>query len=130
MTLDEALQDLQTLRTVAAGLSRERDAIHVLLAAYYQTGCRWHETGVSRGLREAILQKEGRRVDGRIKRKVFRFLIELTCRADAKLKSRYSNALEFARLRGCSPEELVGFVKRNGIEQCAKRYVAYRKRLA
>jgi hypothetical protein len=130
MDPDEAGQDLQTLRTVAGGLTRERDAIYVLLAAIYEVGQKWRSRGVSKKFREAILRKEGVSVDRRAKRSVFRLLIELTYSKGVKLRSRYANALEYARLRDCSTAEVGGFLRSRGIEKCARKYVAYRKQLA
>jgi hypothetical protein len=127
MDPDEASQDLQTLRIVAGGLTRKRDAIYVLLVAIYLVGLKWLNRGVSPTFREIILQKEGVRVDRRAKRRVFRLLIELAYPIETKLRSRYANALEYARLRDCPSAEVGAFLRSKGIERCAKRYVAYRE---
>jgi hypothetical protein len=127
MNLDEARQDLQTLRTVAGGLTRKRRDIYVLLAAIYQVGGKWRNRGADKTFREELLEKEGVRVDRRAKKTIFRLLIELTYPIETKLKSRYVNALECARLRGCPDVKVADFLISNGIERCAKRYVAYRK---
>ena len=125
MDINEALQDLLRIKSVAAGMTRKRDDVYVLLAAIYQTGRKWLKRGVSRALRDAILKHEKVRVDRRTTRKVFRFLIELTCMIDTKLKSRYANALRYAQAHDCPPTDLTGFLKRRGgIEKCANKFVA------
>jgi len=128
MTIDEALQDVQTIKSVAAGLTRKRDDIYVILTVIYRTGRKWLNRGVSHTLQDAILEHEQIRADRRAKRNVFRFLIEITCRVEIKLRSRYANALQYARVRNCVPSGLTDFIKRKGgIEECAKKYIAHKK---
>ena len=127
MDIIEALQDLQTVKSVAAGMTRRRNDVYVLMTEIYRIGRKWLNRGVSRALRDAILEHEKVRVDRRTTRKVFRFLIELTCSLDTKLKSRYANAMEYARLRDCPATELTEFLKKDGIEKSAKKYIAHRK---
>jgi hypothetical protein len=126
---EEVRQDLRALRTVADGLTRERDAIYLLLVAVYRAGRQWRHN-VSAALARRILTEDKMiRVDRRATRNVFRFLVEFTCqKMDVKLRSRYSNALGFAHLSNCEPANLRAFMKSNGgIEQCAKKYLRHRR---
>jgi hypothetical protein len=127
MNPDEARQDLQTLRTVAGGMTRRRDAIYVLLVATFEIGQKWRNRGANKTFREEVLRKEGVRIDRRAKKTIFRLLIELTYTIDIKLKSRYANALEYARLSDCPSASVGDFLRSKGIDRCAKRYVALRK---
>ena len=130
MNIDEALQDVQTIKSVAAGLTRKRDDIYVILTVTYRVGRKWLNGHLSHRLQDAILEREKVRVDRRARRKVFRFLIELACPVDTKLRSRYANALQYARLRYCPLERLTGFIKsKGGIEECAKKYIAHKKKV-
>lgn len=128
MDPDEASQDLKTLRSVAGGLTPKHGAIYVLLVAIYQVGRKWRNRGASKTFREELLQREGVRVDRRVKKTIFRLLIELTYPIGTKLKSRYANALEYARLHDCPSAGVGDFLRSRGIERCAKRYVAYRRK--
>jgi hypothetical protein len=131
MNTDEALRDVQTIKSVAAGMTRSRDGVYVLMTEIYRIGSEWIKGGLSNELRTAVLYHERIQVDRRAKRNVFRFLIEVTYRVDKKLRSRYANALRYARMRGCLPTGLSDFIKRNGgIEKCAKKYIAHRRKLA
>ena len=58
MNIDEALQDVQTIKTVAAGLTRKRDGIYVLLTVIYRIGHKWIKGGLSRALRDAVADHE------------------------------------------------------------------------
>jgi hypothetical protein len=128
MDIDEALQDVQTIKSVSAGLTRKRDSVYVLMTAIYRVGRKWLSRGLSHALQDAILEHEKVRVDRRARRKVFRFLIEIGFRVDMQRRSRYANALEYARVRNCMPAGLTDFIKRNGgIEECAKKYIAHKK---
>jgi hypothetical protein len=126
MNIDEALQDVQTIKTVAAGLPRKRDSIYLLLTVIYRIGGKWCKNHVSATMRDAVAVHEGIKVDLRAKRNVFRFLIEITYRVEIKLRSRYANALRYAWVRHCSPAGLTDFIKcAGGIEACAKKYKKY-----
>ena len=126
MNIDRALQDVQTIKSVAAGLPRKRDSIYVLLTVIYRIGGNWRKSHVSAATRDAVAAHEGIKVDRRAKRNVFRFLIEITYRVEIKLRSRYVNALRYARARNCLPAGLTDFIKSaGGIEECAKKYKKY-----
>jgi hypothetical protein len=128
MELAEAIQDLEEIRAVAAGLKRTRKGIYILLAIIYRIGLKWLKEKVSKELREEILKSEGRSLDLRTKRSVFRFLIELRYPTKAALKSRYANVLHFARTNHCLPEDLRAFVKdKGGLDDCSKKCIAWRK---
>jgi hypothetical protein len=130
MNIDEALQEVQTIKSVAAGLTRKRDDVYLLMTATYRIGCKWRECHVSAALRDAVTAHEEIRVDHRAQRNVFRFLIELAWSVKIKLRSRYANALQYARVRNCVPSGLTDFIKRNGgIEECAKKYIAHKKKV-
>jgi hypothetical protein len=130
MNIDRALQDVQTIKSVAAGLPRKRDSIYVLLTVIYRIGGNWRKSHVSAATRDAVAAHEGIKVDRRSKRNVFRFLIEITYRVEIKLRSRYANALRYARARNCLPAGLTDFIKgKGGIEECAKKYIAHKKKV-
>jgi hypothetical protein len=130
MNIDRALQDVQTIKSVAAGLPRKRDSIYVLLTVIYRIGGNWRKSHVSAATRDAVAAREGIKVDRRAKRNVFRFLIEITYRVEIKLRSRYANALRYARARNCLPAGLTDFIKSaGGIEKCAKKYIAHKKKV-
>src|ERR1700733_10156877 len=54
MDLNEALQDVETIRTLAAGMSRKRDGIYPVLAGTYGIGRKWLESGLAREMRDAV----------------------------------------------------------------------------
>jgi len=129
MDIHEAHRDVETIRAVTAGLSRKRDAVYVALALIYRTGHKWLKGGQAKELRDAIIILEEVKVDPRVKRKLFRFLIEVGWPAlETKLRSRYANALRYAWAHHCPIAGLATFIKnKGGIEKCANRYVAQRK---
>ena len=130
MDIKEVLQDVQTIKTVAAGLTRKRDDVYLLMTVIYRIGQKWLKLRVPGALRDAVAAHEEIRVDRRTKKYVFRFLIELACSVNKKLRSRYANALQYARLCHCPLEGLTEFIKRNGgIEECAKKYIAHKKKV-
>lgn len=65
MDYDEAVQDVQMLKGVAAGLTRKRDDIHVFIAAIHRVGGKWLKRGVSRALRSKVMWHEGVHLDPR-----------------------------------------------------------------
>jgi hypothetical protein len=73
MNIDEALQDVQAIKTVAAGMPRKRDGIYVLLTAIYRVGRKWLKPRMSAKLRDAIADHEKIRIDHRTNNNVFRF---------------------------------------------------------
>ena len=48
MDIHEAQRDINTIRAVAAGLSRKRDAVYVLLRQIYVVGHKWVKSGQPR----------------------------------------------------------------------------------
>jgi hypothetical protein len=132
MDVDEALQDIEMIRTTVAGLSRKRDAVYVGLTQIYAVRWNWAKSGKAKEMRDAVIKQEKLRIDGRAKKRLLRFLIEVGWpRLDPKLRSRYTNALRYALLKKCPTEQLAAFIKHNrGIEKCAEKHLAYcRKRL-
>ncbi len=129
MDVHDAQRDINTIRAVALGLSRKRDAVYVLLTQIYATGHKWAKSGQAKGLRDAVILLEEIRIDPRAKRRIFRFLIEVGWPAlDRKLRSRYANALRYASSKNCPTAKLTTFLKsEGGIEKCANRYVAEQK---
>jgi hypothetical protein len=128
----QSLSDIELIFAVAAGLTRKRDSIYLLLTEIYSVGRSWLKGGrdQARETRDAAIQSLGIRVDRRAKRNVFRFLIEVGCRAvDKKLRPRYANALRYAYSHDCPPKNLITFLKsRGGIEQCAKRFLMRKRK--
>jgi hypothetical protein len=51
MDVHEAQRDINTIRAVAAGLSRKRDAVYVLLSEIYLVGHKWARSGKAKELR-------------------------------------------------------------------------------
>jgi hypothetical protein len=41
MDIKEALQDVKTIKTVAAGLTRKRDDVYLLMTVTYRIGKKW-----------------------------------------------------------------------------------------
>lgn len=125
--VDEALRDVQTIRTLAGGLSRKRDAIYLLLMEIYRIGRRWIKSNHAREMRDAVIYHENLLIDRRARKNVFRFLIEVGYPVKVTFRSRYTNALRYAHAHDCSDANLTGFLKsRGGIEKCDKRYRAQR----
>jgi hypothetical protein len=126
----EPLRDIEMIRTTVAGLSRKRDAVYVALTQIYSIHRKWAQSGRAKEMAEAVIIHETPRIDGRVRKSLFRVLIEAGWRGlDGKLRSRYTNALKYALLKRCSTEQLTAFIKGNGgIEKCAQRYLAYRRR--
>ena len=130
MDIKEALQDVQTIKSVAAGLTRKRDSVYVLMTAIYQVAHKWLKPRMSAELRDAIADHEKIRLDHRTNKNIFRFLVEVASPLDIKQRSRYTNALRYAWLRHCHLERLTEFIKRKGgIEECAKKYIAHKKKV-
>ena len=130
MNIDEALQDVQRIKSVAAGLTRKRDSVYVLMTAIYQVAHKWLKPRMSAELRDAIADHEKIRLDHRTNKNIFRFLVEVASPLDIQQRSRYTNALRYAWLRHCPLEGLTEFIKRNGgIEECAKKYIAHKKKV-
>jgi hypothetical protein len=125
--VDEALRDVQTIRTLAAGLSRKRDGIYLLLMEVYRIGRRWIKTGYAREMRDAFIHFENLLIDRRAKKNVFRFLIEVGYPVKVKYRSRYADALRYAHANYCADANLTPFIKsKGGIEECAKAFRAQR----
>jgi len=126
----EPRRDIEMIRTTVAGLSRKRDAVYVALNQIYSTRRKWANSGQAKELAAVVIKHQILKIDRRAMKSLFRFLIEVGWPGlDKKQRSRYANALRYARLKKCSPEKLTGFIKANGgIEKCAKRYVAYRRK--
>jgi hypothetical protein len=130
MNINEALQDVQTIKIVAAGLTRKRDDIYLLMMTIYQVGLKWLKPRMSAELRDAIADHEKIRHDHRTNKNIFRFLVEVASPLDIQQRSRYTNVLRYAWLRHCPLEGLTEFIKRNGgIEECAKKYIAHKKKV-
>ena len=114
--------DLQRLRSVNSGLSRSKDAILIYLAEIYRTGEKLRyskKTVVLSQLNQIGIKLPDRRVT----KSPYRLLLELTCDVNVKLKSRYANALNYARRRRWDASELKAKIKaQGGIENCARAY--------
>jgi hypothetical protein len=111
--------DVHRLKAVYAGLPRTRDAIFLYLEEAYRIAQQWwnRKAEVIRQI-PAIRAKP---LDRRISKTPARLLIELTCTGDVRLKSRYSNALSFARKHQCSVGALKPFIKnKGGLEECGR----------
>lgn len=120
--------DLKRLTAVFSGLSRQKDAILTYLEEVYRTAASWRSLN-----RKMVLQHVseiiGRKLDRRVTRTANRLLVELTCKSDIKLKSRYANALEFARMKECDASQVMRFIReREGIEKCSRAYVNRKRR--
>jgi hypothetical protein len=126
------LEEIQRLRVIAAGLSRKRDGIYLLLVEIYDVGRDWLERGQAEKIRRALVQLGKSHVDRRLRRNAFRFLVEQSCSAANKtVRSRYANALRYASAHHCPSSRLPEFIKsRGGIEECDRRFRALRRRKA
>ena len=129
MDANEAIRDIETIRRVAKGLSRQRDDVYLLMIVIYRVGQKWITSNQAKEMRRSVIQQLKLRIDRRARKSVFRFLIEVTYPVDVKLRSRYANALHYAHAHKCPPDDLPGFLKsKGGIEGCAKRYIMMRPR--
>ena len=54
MDVDEALQDIEMIRTTVAGLSRKRDAVYVGLTQIYAVRGKWAKSGEAKEMRDAV----------------------------------------------------------------------------
>ena len=129
MDVDEAIRDIQKIRAIAAGLSRSPDDIYLVLSEIYGVGRKWLKSGQVWEIRDGVIQRMGLRFDRRVKKRLFRFLIEVGYDVNVKLCSRYANALRYAHAHGCPRDNLREFLKsRGGIEKCDRRFRARQKR--
>lgn len=124
------LEEIQKLRVIAAGLSRRRDGIYLLLGEIYDVARDWLECGQAEKIKLALIQLRKSRIDRRLRRNAFRFLVEQSCPAVNKtVRSRYANALRYAFAHHCPGSRVTEFIKsRGGIEECDKRFRALRRR--
>jgi hypothetical protein len=128
MDANKAIRDVETIRRVAKGLSRQRDDVYLLMTVTYRIGRKWINSGQAKEMRNLIIQQLNLRIDPRVKKSVLRFLVEIGYPGGVKLRSRYANALRYAYAHKCRPDDLPGFLKsRGGIEGCAKRYIMMRR---
>ena len=129
MDVDEAILDIQKIRAIAAGLSRSPDDIYLVLSEIYGVGRKWLKSGQVWEIRDGVIRRMGLRFDRRVKKRLFRFLIEVGYDVNVKLCSRYANALRYAHAHGCPRDSLREFLKsRGGIEKCDKRFRARQKK--
>ena len=112
--VDEALRDVQTIRTLAAGLSRKRDGIYLLLMEIYRIGRRWIKSKHAKEMRDAVIYHENLLIDRRARKNVFRFLIEVGYPVKVTFRSRYTNALRYAHAHDCPDGKFDGFPKKRG----------------
>jgi hypothetical protein len=127
MDIDEALRGIAKIRAIAAGLSRSPDDIYLVLSEVYSVGCSWLKSGQAKEIRDGVIRRMGLRCDRRVKKRLFRFLIEVGYDVNVKLRSRYANALRYAH--DCPCDSLREFLKsRGGIEQCDKRFRVQQKK--
>jgi hypothetical protein len=128
MDVDEASRDIQKIRAIAAGLSRSPDDIYLVLSEIYGVGRKWLKSGQASEIRDGVIQRMGLRFDRRVKKRLFRFWIEVGYDVNVKLRSRYANALRYAHAHDCPRGSLREFLKsRGGIEKCDKRFRARQK---
>lgn len=79
---------------------------------------------------ETLLKAKHQQMHHNVKKNSFRILIELTSGwIDARLKSRYANALMFAHIKEAKPTGIIKFMKKHGgIQKCDKKCRAILKR--
>jgi hypothetical protein len=123
------LEEIRRLRDIAAGLSRRRDGIYLLLGEIYDVARDWLERGQTEKIKLALIQLTNNHIDRRLRRNAFRFLVEQSCPAVNKtVRSRYANALRYAFALHCPGSRLREFIKsQGGIEECDKRFRALRR---
>jgi hypothetical protein len=126
------LEEIQRLRVIAAGLSRRRDGIYLLLVEIYSVARDWLQRGQAEKIKLALIQLRQSHIDRRLTRNAFRFLVEQSRLAVNKtVRSRYANALRYASAHHCPGSRLTTFIKsRGGIEECDRRFRALRRRKA
>ena len=129
MDHNEALRDVQTIRTLAKGLSRTRDSIYLLLKEIYRVGRKWLKSNKAKELRDAVIGLKSFRIDSRARKNIFRFLIEVGYPVRKTYRSRYANALRYAHAHNCPSENLARFItSRGGIEECDKLFRALQRK--
>jgi len=115
--------EVRRLEAFYNGLSRGKDQILLYLAEVYKTAKRMRaqkKSDVLRQLRDDLRLT----LDARVSSTSYRLLIELTSKCDIKLKSRYANALMFARHMQWTSAQLQHLIAENGgIEKCARAYL-------
>jgi hypothetical protein len=120
--------EIKRLQAIYKGLSREKTQVLLYLAEVYKSAGQLRTQKKSDVLRQ-IRDYSHLTLDARISSTPYRLLIELTCTCDIKLKSRYANALMFARLKRCTASQLKLFIKAyGGIEKCACAYLLEKRR--
>ena len=122
--------DVLRLKTVYAGLPRTRDSSFLYLEELYKISEEWRGKKRAEVIRQ-IPAIQAKPLDRRISKTPARLLIELTCPCDVRLKSRYSNALNFARKHQCSASALKRFIKnKGGLEKCARKHLQQKRQSA
>jgi hypothetical protein len=131
MTFEEARRDVEMLLRLKAGIDRKRDSILTLFTSIYSVALKWRKEADPLSKLRADIAKERGIKDGRLKKRTLRLLLAILYPKDSKLASRYSNALRYALLKKCAPNNLAAFIRQNGgIEACDRKYRAHmRKRL-
>jgi hypothetical protein len=113
---------LHRLRSVYSGLPRAKDGILIYLEEVFRAA----EEMRAQKRRDVLHQIHGsthKTLDRRITKSPYRLLIELTCACNVKLKSRYANALKFARRNCWTTSRLAKSIKTHGgIERCSRAY--------
>ncbi|MBV8826508.1 MAG: hypothetical protein JO220_16080 [Hyphomicrobiales bacterium] len=118
---------VEKLTAIYSGLSRKKDDIFTYLIEVYVNAAELPRLGNASAVRSAIANITSHKIDLRTARSPVRLLIEGTCEGEVKARSRYANALRFAKVNGCPPAALRTFIGENGgIEACAKKYTACR----
>jgi len=120
--------EIKRLKAIYKGLSREKNQILLYLADVYKSAGRLRAQKLD-DMRQQIREDLGLTLDARVSSSPYRLLIELTCTCNIKLRSRYANALRFARRKECTSSQLITLIAENGgIEKCARAYLRVKNR--
>ena len=123
----EITSEVLRLRAFYNGLSRGKDQILLYLAEVYKTAKRMR-THKRRDVLQQIHEDLNLTLDARVSRNPYRLLIELTCTRDVQQRSRYANALKFARHMQWGSSQVRNLIAENGgIEKCERAYLQRKK---
>ena len=115
---NEIRSDVKGLSAAYTLIGRINRSLYDYLIRLYRKAKKWRR----RTSRNEVLSALGiSHLDVRVSKCSVRLLIELTCKCDVKLKSRYANALRYAKRSKCGASDLEWFIReKGGLQSCAR----------
>jgi hypothetical protein len=124
--LKAKIGELRRLEKEAFGPWHGRTDSYNYLQAVYKV-CDWSDPKVSRRVSRRVAKLYDVKI--RTGNLPIRTVIDATCKGGRDVKSRFVQALEYARAKGVSAERFKTFlIEQRGIEACARKMAALRKR--